>query len=299
MTDDRPIGIFDSGAGGISVLRSLMRYLPGERFAYFGDSLNTPYGSRSEDWVIRRCEDITSFLMDQIDVKTIVIACNTATAVAADILREEYRDFPIFGIEPALKPAVMENPGKTILVMGTEMTLRLDRYKLLVDRWGTESAIVSIPCPGLADAIEDGKEGTEELQELVDSLVGKWNGYADAVVLGCTHYPFALNEIRNALGSDIKVYDGADGTARNVRATLHARGMLAGDGIWRTDEQMSKMILGYGPDNPIASRERRVVPNVWNVPDSRVALMTSGTIKHIVQFEVLLNADREHVSPLW
>lgn len=290
MTDDRPIGVFDSGAGGISVLRKMMDQMPHERFAYFGDSLNTPYGNRTTEWIRHRSDCIVRFLHDDLGAKAIVIACNTATAAAADWLREANPDVPIFGIEPALKPAATATPGGTVLVMATEKTLRLDRYRLLVDRWGTGAAVVSIPCPGLADAIEEGQAGTEEMQAMVDGFIGGWRGHADAVVLGCTHYPFVIDEIRNALGEDVMIYDGAEGTARNVRVTMLSRGMMAGDSTWDGNEQASRLLIGTGPNKWREQTPDTIIPNAWNMPDDRVLLMTSGTVRHIVQFEALLEA---------
>lgn len=289
MVDDRPIGVFDSGAGGISVLHSLMEQMPHERFAYFGDSINTPYGNRPVEWIQERTTRIVDMLTKPLGCKAIVIACNTATAAAADYLRAKYADIPIFGIEPALKPAATANPGGTVLVMATEMTLRLDRYRLLVDRWGTGAAVVSVPCPGVADAVEDGKIGTPEMRELIGGLVGDWKGHADAVVLGCTHYPFVKDEIRDALGQDIRIYDGAEGTAKNVRTTLMAKDMMAGDSGWVGDEYPSRLLLGDGPKSLAGPPYKGLLPNVWNVPDDRVLLMTSGTVRHIMRFEVLLD----------
>jgi hypothetical protein len=128
----------------------------------------------------------------------------------------------------------------------------------------------------------------DEMQELVDGLIGNWRGHADAVVLGCTHYPFVEAEIRRTLGDDVTIYDGADGTARNVRATLTTRKMTAGNSRWADDEHPSRLILGYGPREAPAPSRGFVVPNVWNVPHDRVLMMTSGTIRNIMRFEMLL-----------
>lgn len=278
--DNRPIGVFDSGAGGISVLREMRRIMPGERFAYFGDSLHTPYGDKPIEWIRDQSADIVSLLADGLDAKAVVIACNTATAAAADALRAARDDIPIFGIEPALKPAATENPGGTVLVMATEATLRLDRFRLLVDQWGTGCAVVSVPCPGLADAIEDGLAGTPEMSEMVRGFVGDWAGHDASVVLGCTHYPFVEAEIRSVLGSGTRIYDGADGTARNVRDTLARRGALS-DGRH-----------GWGSPLDLVDTFRRqaVHPNVWCSPDAGLLLMTSGTIRHVVRYESLMGS---------
>jgi len=287
-TDPRPIGVFDSGAGGMSVLRELRRHMPDERFVYFGDSLHTPYGSKPVEWIRERSARITDFLIGDLDAKAVVIACNTATAAAADYLRQVRTDIPIFGIEPALKPAAMENPGGTILVMATEATLRLDRFRLLVDRWGTGAAVVSVPCPGLADAIENGKAGTAELWRMVDGLVGEWRDHADAVVLGCTHYPFVVNEIRDVLGDAVRIYDGAEGTARNVRSTLDRMGLLA------DPAEVPRASL---TDGLFAVQGRgSLVPKVWSVPDATTLLMTSGTQEHLARFASLARRGQAYDS---
>lgn len=277
----RPIGVFDSGAGGISVLRELRRLMPGERFVYFGDSAHTPYGSRPVEWIRERSARISGFLVDRMGAKAVVIACNTATAAAADHIRQAMPDVPVFGIEPALKPAATENPGGTILVMATEATLRLDRFRLLVDRWGTGSAVVSVPCPGLADAIEDGMAGTPELRRMVEGFVGEWRGHADAVVLGCTHYPFVVGAICDALGDGVRVYDGAEGTARNVRSTLGRMGLLAGmTGDSEARPDLTDGLFDAGGHDGLGL-------GAWSMPDEATLLMTSGTPEHIARFESL------------
>lgn len=285
MVDDRPIGVFDSGAGGISVLRHLMRLMPRERFAYFGDSRNTPYGDKPVEWIRERSLCVSRLLTDNLNAKAVVVACNTATAASAEFLRESLPHVPVFGIEPALKPAATDNPGGTVLVMATEATLRLDRFRLLVDRWGTGCAVVSVPCPGLADAIEAGLAGSDEVYRLVEGFVGGWRETVDAVVLGCTHYPFVTDEIRRVLGGDVRVYDGAEGTARNVSATLMRKGMLAGGSEWTEDAcDPSDALMEACTTGPVA-------PNIWSIPDRRLLMMSSGGIPHIMQFEHLALGD--------
>ena len=219
------VGVFDSGVGGISVLRALARLMPHESFVYYGDSANAPYGEKSRDWILRRSRDIVDMLLDE-GCKAIVIACNTATSAAANTLRADYAHVPIIGVEPALKPATLSPGIKRILVMATPITLRLDKYKQLAARWGAGNEIYEVPCAGLADRIERGDLGARDVVDLLEDLVGEYRGKVDAVVLGCTHYPFVSDKIREVLG-DIVLFDGADGTARQLERRLADRGMLS------------------------------------------------------------------------
>ena len=216
------VGVFDSGVGGISVLARLAEELPHEDFVFYGDSAHAPYGEKSRDWVERRSRDIVDHLIDE-GAKAIVIACNTATSVAAASLRADYAHVPIIGVEPALKPATLE--AERILVMATPITLRLDKYQQLAEKWGGGHEVIDAPCPGLAARIEQGDLDAPDVMSLVDSLVGAYRGKVDAVVLGCTHYPFVSNAIRTVLG-EVPLFDGAEGTARQLHRRLAERGML-------------------------------------------------------------------------
>ena len=220
------VGVFDSGLGGISVLRSLVAELPHEDFRYFGDSANAPYGEKAEAQVLELSQGIAErFLAD--GAKAIVIACNTATSAAAATLRAAHPDVPIVGIEPALKPAARAFPRGRILVMATEMTLHLDKYHELARAWGGECEVVPVPCPGLAARIERGDLDAPDLAEMVAGLVGGYAGSIDAVVLGCTHYPFVRAQSARALGPGVAFFDGGAGTARQLRARLTDEGLLS------------------------------------------------------------------------
>lgn len=219
------VGVFDSGLGGISVLKELVRALPRENFVYFGDSAYAPYGEKTREQVLRRSRNIVNHLLDQ-GCKAIVIACNTATSAAAGPLRADYAHIPIIGVEPALKPATLTSGVKRILVMATPITLRLDKYKLLAERWGGDHEIFEVPCPGLASRIEKGNLDADDVHELVEGLVGDYRGRVDGVVLGCTHYPFVSRQIKDAVG-DVPLFDGAEGTARQLHRQLAERGLLS------------------------------------------------------------------------
>ena len=220
------VGVFDSGLGGISVLRALVEELPHEDFRYFGDSANAPYGEKTEAQVLdlsRRIAD--RFLAD--GAKAIVIACNTATSASAATLRAAHPDVPIVGIEPALKPAARAFPHGRILVMATEMTLHLDKYHELARAWGGECEVIPVPCPGLAARIERGDLDAPDLGEMVEGLVGGYAGSVDAVVLGCTHYPFVRRQIERVLGPGVAFFDGGAGTARQLRKRIAEEGLAA------------------------------------------------------------------------
>ena len=217
------VGVFDSGVGGISVLKQLVAELPHENFVYYGDSAYAPYGEKTRDQVMRRSRTVVDLLLDE-GVKAVVIACNTATSVAAAELRAEYAHVPIIGVEPALKPATLDPQNKRILVMATPITLRLDKYQQLAKRWGGECEVIDAPCPGLADRIEHGNVDDPDVRALVEQLVGGYRGEVDAVVLGCTHYPFIAQQVKDVLG-EVRLYDGALGTARQLERRLRERGL--------------------------------------------------------------------------
>lgn len=160
--------------------------------------------------------------------KAIVIACNTATSAAGPCLRRRHPNVPFVGIEPALKPAVLSSPGDRILVMATDATLRLEKFRQLVSEWGEGSEVTCVPCVGLVELVEKGDFDSPELHDLLEGLVGGYRGKVDSVVLGCTHYPFVARQIREVVG-DVPLFDGGAGTARQLRRVLESNGLLAGD----------------------------------------------------------------------
>lgn len=219
------IGVFDSGVGGISILRPLVRELPHERFVYFGDSAHAPYGDKEASEVLALSRSITEGLLAE-GAEAIVIACNTATSAAAQTLRAEHPELPIIGVEPALKPATLAARHGRILVMATAATLALDKFQRLEDRWGSNSEVIEVACVGLAELIEKGDPTLPEIHDLLVKYLGPWRGKVDSVVLGCTHYPFIRAQIREVIG-DVPLYDGGEGTARETRRRLTEEGLLA------------------------------------------------------------------------
>ncbi len=219
----RPVGMFDSGVGGLSVLGEAVRRLPGEDFIYFGDNGNAPYGTKLPEAVRRLAFRAVERLRAQ-GVKAVVIACNTATAEAAKELRAHY-DFPIIGMEPALKPAAeMEGDGLR-LVLATPGTLSSEKYARLYARFGRNA--VSLPCPGLMDFVEAGDRGSPALRDYLRTLFAPYlDRPVTAVVLGCTHYSFIRSLVASYFPGTTQVMDGNAGTVRQLRRVLDERGQL-------------------------------------------------------------------------
>ncbi|MES2188824.1 MAG: glutamate racemase [Pseudomonadota bacterium] len=219
------IGVFDSGVGGLSVLKALRAELPHEDFIYIADSGHAPYGERDDTHVIARSQAITAHLVAQ-NVKALVIACNTATAAAIDLLRAQYPVLPIIGVEPALKPAVALSSTGRIGIMATRGTLASSKFRALVDAQRGQTALVLQPCDGLADAIERNDTASiKALCERYTRAMGSFGGRQDEIdtlVLGCTHYPFAVAQLRDLLGPDVQLVDTGDAVARQTRKRLDA-----------------------------------------------------------------------------
>ena len=219
----KPIAVFDSGVGGISVLRELVRLMPQENFIYFGDSANAPYGGRTHAQV----QELTMATADMLisrGIKALVVACNTATAAAISLLRETYPDTIIIGIEPALKLAADRFPEGRVGIMATEVTLRAEKLAIQLKRFpGVQAELIA--APGLVELIEAGKVDTEETEALLKAVLSPYVGKLDALVLGCTHYPFAVKAIRKVL-PDTTLLDGSLGTAKQTLRCLEQKGLL-------------------------------------------------------------------------
>jgi len=218
------IAVFDSGVGGISVLRELVKQLPQESFLYFGDSANAPYGDRSTEQVRQLTLDAADMLMQR-GIKALVVACNTATAAAIEVLREQYPDTIIIGIEPALKVAADRFPKGRVGVMATQVTLREEKFAHQLERF-PDMQVDLIPAPGLVELIEAGQADSLQTLSLLQQILSPYVGKLDALVLGCTHYPFAAKAIAQVLGEKTVLLDGGEGTARHTQRSLEAAGLL-------------------------------------------------------------------------
>ena len=220
------IAVFDSGVGGVSVLRELRRLMPGERFYYFGDSANAPYGRRTTGEVRALTLAAAKKLLVEQDCKALVVACNTATAAAITELRAAYPDRIIVGIEPALKLACDRHPGGTVGIMATDVTLREKKLAALMERVKRDCTVLRVQAPGVVELVEAGKADTGEAVELMERLLGPYTGKLSALVLGCTHYPFMKKAMAKVLGSGVELLDGGAGTARETRRRLLEAGLL-------------------------------------------------------------------------
>jgi glutamate racemase len=219
--DDRAsaacVGVFDSGVGGLSVLRALHRHLPRSRLLYAADSGYAPYGERDERYVIERSRVLTAHLLRE-GAQLIVVACNTATAAAVRALREEHPGVQFVGVEPGIKPAIALSRNGRIGVMATRGTLASDKFRQLVSSHAQGAQLHLQACAGLAHAIEAGDADSAEVLALVDRYTAPLlEADVDTVVLGCTHYPFVAQHIQKALGAEVRLVDTADAVARRAQ----------------------------------------------------------------------------------
>ena len=226
MDKNSYIAVFDSGVGGVSVLRELRALMPGERFYYFGDSANAPYGKKTTEKVRELTLAAGKKLLEDLGCKALVVACNTATAAAITDLRERYPDRIIVGIEPALKLACDRHPGGTIGIMATDVTLREQKLAALMERVKRDCTVLRGQAPGVVELVEAGKCDTPEAVELMEKLLGPYAAKLDALVLGCTHYPFMKGAMAKVLGDGVELLDGGEGTARETKRRLAEAGLL-------------------------------------------------------------------------
>lgn len=237
-----PIGVFDSGLGGISVLKELMQLMPEEHYLYFGDSANAPYGTRTTEEVKILTLNAAARLYER-GIKALVVACNTATAAAITQIREEYPHLIVVGIEPALKMATDRFPRGHVGIMATQVTLREEKLEHLVGRF-PDVTVEKIPAPGLVELVEQGKTQSEETEALLRNILKPYVGQLDAIVLGCTHYPFVKDTVQKILGEGVVVLDGGAGTARQTKRLLEERGLLrSGEGSLKMENSSGKKEL--------------------------------------------------------
>jgi len=269
MSNTQPIGVFDSGVGGVSVLREIRRELPAEDLIYVADSGYAPYGDRPEDYVRGRALAIMEFLRAQ-DVKAVVVACNTATGIAVDALRACYTQ-PIVAIEPAVKPAAAQTRSRVVGVLATTQTLAGQKFAKLVSTYAGDVEVLTQACPGLVEQVERGALTSPSTRSLVEQYLRPLlDKGADAIVLGCTHYPFVSDLIREVAGPSVSIIDSAGPVAREVRRRLQVSGLLAPESrigtetFWTTGspEQVAAVIEQLWSSKvdvrpmPVASKER-------------------------------------------
>ncbi len=224
------IGVFDSGVGGLSVLRALRAQLPQENFVYLSDAAHAPYGERTDDYVSARALRVADYLITQHGVKALVVACNTATAAAIQVLRARWPTLPIVGIEPALKPAASASQTKRVGVMATRSTLQSAKFKTLLDSLQGQAEFVVQACDGLAAAIENGDDRTT--QALCETYVramgdfGRQPGQVDQLVLGCTHYPLVSDVLQSLVGAEVDLLEAGAPVSLQTRRVLSQADLL-------------------------------------------------------------------------
>lgn len=259
---EHPIGVFDSGVGGLSVLREIHQLLPAESLLYVADSGFVPYGEKPPELIIERSRRIAGFLLEQ-GAKALVVACNTATAAAVAELRARYA-VPIIGMEPAVKPATLATRSGVVGVLATTGTLRSARFAALLDRFAGSVSVLTQPCPGLVECIERGELDSEPLARLLlDYTQPLLDAGCDTLILGCTHYPFLKPLLQRLLPAEIHLVDTGAAVARQVHSKLHEFDLLA-----------------QGPSRPThfwssgdCQRLQAVLPVLWGGPCSPVDVL--------------------------
>ncbi len=217
------IGIFDSGIGGVTVLREIIKVLPNENYIYYSDSKNNPYGDKTKEEIIERCKEIFRFLLER-KCKAVVIACNTASAVASSYLREKYKNIPIIAIEPAYKMVHDYSYDKETLVMATKGTIESEKFNLLYHKYDNHKTTL-LECVGLADVIEEGNE--DKIKNYLEKNIGEYKGKVENVVLGCTHYPLVQKEIGQVLGKNVRFFNGASRLAVHLKDVLEEKNLIS------------------------------------------------------------------------
>lgn len=219
MINEQPIGVFDSGVGGISTLKTLTTLLPNESFVFYGDSVHAPYGNKTDEEVYNLTKTAFEFLISK-HVKAIVIACNTATSAAKEKLIRDYPELPIVGIEPALKEAI-DAGHQNILVMGTPLTISLPKYQASLNNYKDSHHIISVPCPGLADYVEQGMSDPNKLNLILNQFLGNLSSeHFGVIVLGCTHYPFLKEQIIRYFDPRVQIFTGYEGVGKQLKHLL-------------------------------------------------------------------------------
>ncbi|KNC12485.1 MULTISPECIES: glutamate racemase [unclassified Pseudomonas] len=255
---EAPVGVFDSGVGGLSVLGEIERLLPDESLLYVADTGHMPYGEKSPEFIRERCVQVAQFFREQ-DAKALVLACNTATVAAVADLRQRYPDWPIVGMEPAVKPAAAATRSGIVGVLATTGTLRSAKFVALLDRFANEVQVITQPCPGLVELIETGDLHSPELRLLLQGYVQPLLAAGcDTLILGCTHYPFLKPLLATLVPADVVLVDTGAAVARQLQRLLS-----------------SGAVLAKGPARPAqfwtsgsVDIFRNVLPKLWNFSDN-------------------------------
>ena len=223
--NNNPIGVFDSGIGGLTVLKKIIEILPNEKYIYYADTDNVPYGTKPKEEVIKYINEAVEFLISK-DVKSIVVACNTATSIAVKELREKY-SIPIVGIEPAAKPAVENRGNKKVLIMATPTTIKEEKLKYLLESLNAEEYVDLIAMPKLVEFAENKDFESENVKQYIEEQLQQYNleDYSE-LVLGCTHFPFFKEILSKIFPKDTQIIDGSKGVANRLKNILEENNLL-------------------------------------------------------------------------
>lgn len=265
MAANHPIGIFDSGVGGLSVLREIRRELPGEDLLYVADSSYAPYGDKSAQLIEARAIAIVEFLIGQ-NAKAVVVACNTATGVAVKLLRARFA-VPIVAMEPAVKPAVTHTKSGVIGVLATSRTIASDNFARLHNRFGADAKILMQSCPGLVEQVELGDLSSDKTRALIARYVTPLlEQNADTIVLGCTHYPFLASLIREIAGPTVAVIDPSAAIARELRRRLRKADLLSVENKAGTEQFWTSTATRLA--QPVIAQLWQADVDVFRLPDN-------------------------------
>ena len=255
---DAPVGVFDSGVGGLSVLGEIHSLLPAESLLYVADCGHIPYGEKTPEFIRQRCMIIAQFFREQ-GAKALVLACNTATAAAATQLREHYPDWPIIGMEPAVKPAAAATRSGVVGVLATTGTLQSAKFAALLDRFAGDVRVITQPCPGLVELIETGDLFSPAIRALLQGYVEPLLAEGcDTIILGCTHYPFLKPLLRQMIPESVILIDTGHAVARQLQRLLAQQNLL-NSGLARETQFWTSADL----DN-----FRNILPTLWKKSDS-------------------------------
>lgn len=251
---EAPIGVFDSGVGGLSVLAEIQRLLPNESLLYVADCGNIPYGEKTPEFIQQRCSAIAEFFQQQ-GAKALVLACNTATVAGVANLRRDYPEWPIVGMEPAVKPAAAATRSGVVGVLATTGTLQSAKFAALLDRFATDVRVITQPCPGLVELIESGDLHSQNLRQLLRGYVEPLLAAGcDTIILGCTHYPFLKPLLKQMIPEDISLIDTGAAVARQLQRLLAERELLAEGPV-----RAAQFWTSADPEH-----FRNILPILWN-----------------------------------
>jgi glutamate racemase len=255
---DAPVGVFDSGVGGLSVLGEIHQLLPRESLLYVADCGHIPYGEKTPEFIRRRCVAIAEFFREK-GAKALVLACNTATVAGVADLRERYPDWPIVGMEPAVKPAAAATRSGVVGVLATTGTLQSAKFAALLDRFAADVQVITQPCPGLVELIETGDLASAHIRQLLHSYVEPLLAAGcDTIILGCTHYPFLKPLLREMIPASISLIDTGAAVARQLQRLLSQRDLLATGA-----SHPAQFWTSGDPEN-----FRNILPLLWKKSDS-------------------------------